>query len=232
VTASATDNLGVTTVEFYLDGALAATDTASPYEWSWNTTAAANGAHSLTSKAYDAANNVATSAAIGVTVANLVGTNVSNYRIVQASSALTYYIPIGTVVPNNGYLVIGRDASQAAFEAFWGVTLGANVVYIDSAGSFPQINGSEKFTLYNAAGSKLDGRTISMATAGGRSVRRKDPCLAAGKTASWTVGAETTADPGSGAGLGCAKGIVINEFSDASGTGNFVYEFIELHNDR
>lgn len=38
--------------------------------------------------------------------------------------------------------------------------------------------------------------------------------------------------PGSGAAAGCAKGVVINEFSDAAGTNNFVYEFIKLHNDQ
>jgi len=36
----------------------------------------------------------------------------------------------------------------------------------------------------------------------------------------------------SGAGLGCGIGVVINEFSDALGTGNFVYEFVELHYDQ
>ena len=70
VTASASDNVGVTKVEFYLDGALQSTDTSSPYTWSWNTTAAANGSHALTSMAYDAANNVGTSAAVNVTVSN------------------------------------------------------------------------------------------------------------------------------------------------------------------
>jgi beta-lactamase superfamily II metal-dependent hydrolase len=70
VTASATDNVAVTKVEFYLDGALTATDTTSPYSWSWTTTSATNGAHSLTSKAYDAAGNVGTSAARSVTVSN------------------------------------------------------------------------------------------------------------------------------------------------------------------
>jgi len=69
-TASASDNVGVTKVEFYLDGALKTTDTASPYSWSWDTTTAANGSHSLVSKAYDAAGNVGTSATITVTVSN------------------------------------------------------------------------------------------------------------------------------------------------------------------
>jgi beta-lactamase superfamily II metal-dependent hydrolase len=70
VTASASDNVSVTKVEFYLDGALQSTDTASPYSWSWNTTTATNASHVLTSKAYDAAGNSATSTAVTVTVNN------------------------------------------------------------------------------------------------------------------------------------------------------------------
>jgi len=70
VSASASDNVGVTKVEFYLDGALQSTDTTSPYSWSWATTGAANGSHSLVSKAYDAAGNVGTSATVTVTVSN------------------------------------------------------------------------------------------------------------------------------------------------------------------
>jgi M6 family metalloprotease-like protein len=70
VTASASDNVGVTKVEFFIDGVLAATDTASPYSFSWNTTTAATGAHSLSSKAYDAAGNVGSSADVSVIVNN------------------------------------------------------------------------------------------------------------------------------------------------------------------
>jgi YD repeat-containing protein len=70
VTASASDNVGVTRVELSVDGALLATDSAAPYSASWNTTTATNAAHTLTSKAYDAAGNVGTSAAVTVTVSN------------------------------------------------------------------------------------------------------------------------------------------------------------------
>lgn len=69
VTASASDNVGVTLVEFYLDGVLKATDSSAPYSWSWASNTAATGAHALTAKAYDAAGNSATSAAVNVTVA-------------------------------------------------------------------------------------------------------------------------------------------------------------------
>jgi hypothetical protein len=70
ISANASDNVGVTRVEFLMDGALLSTDTTSPYSASWNTTAATNGAHSLTARAFDAAGNQATSAAVGVTVNN------------------------------------------------------------------------------------------------------------------------------------------------------------------
>src|SRR5262249_50152414 len=55
---------------FLVDGVLLSSDTTSPYTASWNTTGAANGAHSLTARAFDAANNQKTSAAVSVTVSN------------------------------------------------------------------------------------------------------------------------------------------------------------------
>ncbi|HVT02207.1 MAG TPA: Ig-like domain-containing protein [Thermoanaerobaculia bacterium] len=87
VSASASDNIGVTKVEIYLDGALKTTITAAPYDWSWNTTTASNGTHSLTSKAYDAANNVGTSAAVSVTVSNTDTTPPTAPANLSASSA-------------------------------------------------------------------------------------------------------------------------------------------------
>ena len=70
ITASAADNVGVTRVEFLVDGALLATDTSAPYSTSWNTTGATNGAHALAARAFDAAGNSTTSAAVNVTVSN------------------------------------------------------------------------------------------------------------------------------------------------------------------
>ncbi|MFY9532226.1 MAG: Ig-like domain-containing protein [Candidatus Acidiferrales bacterium] len=60
VTANATDNAGVTKVEFYLDNSLQTTDTSSPYSWSWNTTSVTNGSHTITTKCYGAAGSTAT----------------------------------------------------------------------------------------------------------------------------------------------------------------------------
>jgi hypothetical protein len=71
VSATASDNVGVVGVQFQLDGAnLGAEDSASPYSVNWNTTTAANGAHTLSAIARDAAGNKAT-ATVNVIVTNI-----------------------------------------------------------------------------------------------------------------------------------------------------------------
>jgi hypothetical protein len=71
VSASASDNVGVTGVQFRLDGAnLGPQDTSAPYAVTWNTTLTGNGSHTLTAVARDAAGNTRTSAPITVTVSN------------------------------------------------------------------------------------------------------------------------------------------------------------------
>jgi hypothetical protein len=74
VAANATDASGVSAVEFWLDGVMKWSDTTSPYTYSWNTTTAANGSHTLQTKAYDTWNNMGTSATVSVTVNNVVVT--------------------------------------------------------------------------------------------------------------------------------------------------------------
>jgi len=71
IAASAADNVGVAGVQFRIDGAnFGAEDTTAPYSISWNTTGAANGSHTLTAVARDAAGNRTASAPVTVTVAN------------------------------------------------------------------------------------------------------------------------------------------------------------------
>ncbi|MDD2582910.1 MAG: Ig-like domain-containing protein, partial [Desulfuromonadaceae bacterium] len=70
VTASATDNVGVTKVEFYVNNSLVATDTGTPYVYSWNTSSLAAGTYTLMAKAYDAAGNVGQSGNVSVSVVN------------------------------------------------------------------------------------------------------------------------------------------------------------------
>ncbi len=71
LSATATDNVGVTKVEFYVDGVLKGTDTTSPYSMALDSTTLANGSHTLVAKAYDAAGNVGTSSSVSFTINNV-----------------------------------------------------------------------------------------------------------------------------------------------------------------
>ncbi|MFX0062256.1 MAG: Ig-like domain-containing protein [Candidatus Hermodarchaeota archaeon] len=93
VTASASDNVGVDKVEFYIDGSLQATDTSPPYSYSWDTTSYSDGSHTIMAKAYDTSGNTNTDT-ITVTVDNTGGGN--KYAIIvgisdyQSISDLSY----------------------------------------------------------------------------------------------------------------------------------------------
>jgi hypothetical protein len=73
VSANASDNVGVVGVQFKLDGAnLGSEDTTAPYGATWNTTTVADGLHTLTAVARDAAGNQTTATTVSVTVSNTV----------------------------------------------------------------------------------------------------------------------------------------------------------------
>src|SRR5262249_51783268 len=72
VSAGASDNGGVAGVQFLLDGANGGTeDTTAPYSISYDTSALANGSHTFSARARDAAGNSTTSAPVSVTVSNV-----------------------------------------------------------------------------------------------------------------------------------------------------------------
>ena len=70
VSATASDNIGVDSVDFYAGTTLIGSDNTAPYSISWNTTTVANGTYSITAKAKDGAGNVGTSTSVSVTVSN------------------------------------------------------------------------------------------------------------------------------------------------------------------
>ncbi len=118
VSVAATDNVGVTKVELYRDGALVATDSSSPYSLDWDTKAVSNGSHALIAKAYDAANNSASSAARTVTV--------NNPDVTLPSVSIASPIN-GATVPKNTNVTIQASASDniavQKVEFFVGTTL-------------------------------------------------------------------------------------------------------------
>jgi hypothetical protein len=69
INVNATDNVGVTKIEYYVNGQLISTDLATPYVYSWDTTSLVPGAYTIITKAYDAAGNISQSSS-SVTVVN------------------------------------------------------------------------------------------------------------------------------------------------------------------
>jgi len=72
----------------WVDGALALTDTATPYTFSWNTATVANGNHTLQSRAYDAANNMGQSTIVTVSVSNSTTTGPKEIVLYAADSTV------------------------------------------------------------------------------------------------------------------------------------------------
>ena len=102
--ANASDNVGVTNVEFYVDGALKGSDSSAPYSLPLNSTTLANGSHTLTAKAYDAAGNSMTSAGVAFSVNNVTAQQLIANGGFESGSA-SWSATSG---------VITNDASQAA----------------------------------------------------------------------------------------------------------------------
>ena len=154
--------------------------------------------------------------------------DVGGYKVNQLNSTQTYTIPSGTLVEQGGYLVLARNVSQAQFEAYWGVTLGANVVFLNSSNRVPQINGAEQYELLDASSTLIDGRTATNLVTVNMANQRVSTTADETLSTSWNTVAMASATPGSGAVAGGGAGLVITEFSDA---GAFSNEFVELYND-
>ncbi len=124
--------------------------------------------------------------------------NISNYVIRQTNSTQSYTMPSNTTIPANGFLILGRDATQVEFEAFWSVTLDANVIYLNSSNVCPLINGSEQYLFEDILGVSVDPPTDDefsyLVLASGNRVYR----LSIGNGASdWTSDDDVNATPGS-----------------------------------
>jgi len=90
LTLTATDNVGVTTVRFFIDGVLLGSDNAAPYMIDWDTSGETEGDHTLTAEADDAAGNIGTSAAATVTVQNVLSFAVaaSSFEVMPVSDSV------------------------------------------------------------------------------------------------------------------------------------------------
>jgi hypothetical protein len=99
LSANASDNVGVTKVEFWVDGALKGTDTTAPYSMVLDSRTLPNGAHTLVAKAFDAAANSAASTDVSFSVTN-------------AGASATEVEPNGTIGTAN---VLGTATTATGF---------------------------------------------------------------------------------------------------------------------
>lgn len=124
VTANASDNVGVSRVEFMTDGKLAATDTASPYGFFWDTALEAVGSHTLQTKAYDAAGNTSSPALVNVTVT----------RPAEVGSTTDMVAPVVTITsPANGTKIKGKGSVTVSATASDPSGIGSLTIAADGA---------------------------------------------------------------------------------------------------
>ncbi len=111
IIADAADAVGVTRVEFLVNGEVVATDTQPPYAFAWNTTAVSNGQHTLGARAFDAAGNQATDNDTVVTVSN-------------SGSPAPVTVQFTSIAAEDGYLKASADGAGAALGLMTNLALG------------------------------------------------------------------------------------------------------------
>ncbi len=141
VSSSASDNVGVTSVEFYGNGVLLYASNVAPYSFIWDTRKVANGNYALYSIAKDNAGNTAQSSSLTVTVnnpvADTIAPTVTSFTLPSTSSSLT--VPVTALgatdaVGVTGYLVSESSTMPLASDARWSGSVPASFTF-SSAGT-------------------------------------------------------------------------------------------------
>ncbi len=166
LSVTASDNVGVAEVRFFVDGVLLGTDTTSPFSIDWDTAAEADGDHVLSAEAQDAAGNIGQSANVTVTVRNVLQFAVSPVgaeEVIPVDSAgtaqadLTINLASGDVQGNLS--VNGIAATAAHIHDGYAGTNGPVLVPFDQDAGDPSL-----FSI--AAGVTLDPAGIDRLLAG------------------------------------------------------------------
>jgi peptidoglycan/xylan/chitin deacetylase (PgdA/CDA1 family) len=159
ITANATDNVGVASVKFLLDGTLLGSKTTpttsggSTYQWKWEPSTVSEGQHTLTAIATDTSGNQSTSAPVTVTVTRDSSPPVTTLLCNGSSTCATWYHAAVTVtlkatdnvaVAHTYYTTDGTEPSATngtVYSAPFSVPQTATVRYrsVDTAGNLEQV---------------------------------------------------------------------------------------------
>ncbi|KFA88317.1 hypothetical protein Q664_42015 [Archangium violaceum Cb vi76] len=138
ITATATDDRGMSKVEFYANTTLMCTDTSAPYSCTYNTRSLPNGARTLKARAYDTSNNAALSS-INIVFNNDLTAPTTSLTSPTAGAVLSGTVLLeatanderGTVSKVDfylGYTLLG-SSTTAPFTFSWNTTSKANGTY-------------------------------------------------------------------------------------------------------
>lgn len=140
ITATASDDVGISKVEFYIDNQLKATDTQPPYTYIWYTTSTANGFHTVKVVAYDTLLQTAT-AQVDVYVNNVSGdqppqitiTNPTNNQTVSGTVNVTVSVYDDIGIQKVEYYiddVLKYTATTSPYNWIWYTTTTSNTNHI------------------------------------------------------------------------------------------------------
>jgi hypothetical protein len=163
LSASASDNVGVTLVEFYIDNVLKASSNLAPYSASVNSTTLTNGSHSLTAKAYDAAGNVGVSSAVSFSVSNT-STDTTPPTVSASESGTSGTITLSATASDN----VGVSKVEFYVDSVLKGT-DTSSPYSMTLDSSTLTNGSHSLTAkaYDAAGNNTTSSAVSFSISNG-----------------------------------------------------------------
>ncbi len=142
ITANASDNIGVSSITVLVDGVAVGSGNSSPLNVTWNASSVAQGSHTITARAVDAAGNTGTSAPVAVSVVAPADTTAptasitspANGAAVTGTVAITASASDNVGVTSVTILVdgasVGSDTS-APYSVSWntaGVTAGSHTI--------------------------------------------------------------------------------------------------------
>jgi Big-like domain-containing protein len=220
ISANASDNVGVAGVRFHLDGAsLGAEDTSAPYAGSWNTAGVANGSHTLTAIARDAAGNTRTSVPVTVTVNNAPSPDTTpptvslsspaNGATVSGTITVTANASDNVGVAGVQFFLdsldnpLGPEDTSAPYQVSWNTAAVSNGQHVIAAVA--------RDTAGNRTTSAAVSVTVSNGGGGGTTrFEESSPAVSANPAGAWVVrGAEVAAFSGGVAGSSDAPGATV-----------------------
>ncbi len=160
ITATASDDFGVTQVEFYVDGLLRCTDATPPYTCDWDVTNHKRLVpHALYVKAYDLAGNVGTSPAVSVIVDNTLP--MDQLAAYDAALKAPKCATAGKSCDSGPSLLLGRG-TMAPGEPNQPNTVGASCAD-GSSGTFHSDESNDRLKVFTNDGSFLaPGKTVTV----------------------------------------------------------------------